>query len=90
MIIPFAVTGGTFDFKLFAIWAYNPNDADGHYTTQIWKAINYYYKLLTGKTSLLIGDFNSNTIWYRKYRTSNHSNVVKLLEDKSIVSCYHL
>lgn len=90
MIIPVSVTGGPFDFNLFAIWAYNPNDADGHYITQIWKAINYYDKLLTRKTSLLIGDFNSNTIWDRKYRTSNHSHVVKLLQEKGIVSTYHL
>jgi endonuclease/exonuclease/phosphatase family metal-dependent hydrolase len=39
---------------------------------------------------MLIGDFNSNTIWDRKYREGNHSNVVKHLEKKGIVSCYHL
>ena len=39
---------------------------------------------------MLIGDFNSNTIWDRKYRDGNHSNVVKRLEDKGIYSSYHL
>jgi exodeoxyribonuclease-3 len=29
MIIPIEVTGGSFDFNLFAVWAYNPNDKDG-------------------------------------------------------------
>ena len=90
MIIPISVTGGRFNFNLFAIWANNPNDPDGQYVTQIWKAINYYDSLLTNQSTLLIGDFNSNTIWDRKRRISNHSNVVKLLEGKGILSTYHL
>jgi exodeoxyribonuclease III len=28
MIIPIAITGGNFDFTLYAIWANNPNDPD--------------------------------------------------------------
>lgn len=90
MIIPVSITGGSFDFNLFAIWANNPDDRDGQYITQIWKAINYYDTLLTCKQTLLIGDFNSNRIWDRKHRASNHSSVVKLLEDKGIKSAYHL
>jgi exonuclease III len=90
MIIPIAVTGGDFDFNLFAIWANNPKDPEGQYVTQTWKAINHYHSLLTNKKTLLIGDFNSNTIWDRKRRVSNHSNVVKFLEDKGIFSTYHL
>ena len=39
---------------------------------------------------MLIGDFNSNTIWDRKRRAGNHSNVVKFLEEKGIYSTYHL
>ncbi len=82
MIIPIAVTGGRFDFTLFAIWAHNPNDPDGRYVEQVWKAIHYYDKHLTDKPAILVGDFNSNTIWDRKNRAANHSNVVKLLEEK--------
>ena len=91
MIIPLAVTGGQFDFNLFAIWANNPTDEDGKYITQVWKAINHYDTLLTDHRTMLIGDFNSNTIWdYKKHRLSNHSSVVKQLEDKGIFSTYHL
>ena len=90
MIIPIAVTGGQFDFNLFAIWANNPTDRDGHYIEQVWKAVHHYDSLLTNTKTILIGDFNSNTIWDRKHRVSNHSNVVKLLEDKGIFSTYHL
>ena len=91
MVIPISVTGGSVDFTLFAIWANNPNDRDGKYITQVWKAINYYDNLISNQLSILIGDFNSNTIWdYKKHRLSNHSSVVKFLEDKGIFSAYHL
>ncbi len=90
MIIPVAVTGGQFDFILFAIWANNPADKDGHYITQVWKAITHYDKFICDKQTILVGDFNSNTIWdSKKYRFSDHSSVVKQLEDKGIFSTYH-
>ena len=91
MIIPIEVSGGHFDFNLFLIWAYNPGDKDGRYITQVWKAINYYDELLTGKPTMFIGDFNSNTIWdYKKHRLGSHSSVVKQLENKGIFSTYHI
>lgn len=90
MIIPIAVTGGEFDFNLFAVWANNPTDRDGQYIEQVWKAVHHYNTLLTDTRTILIGDFNSNKIWDRKHRESNHSSVVKLLEDKGIFSSYHL
>lgn len=89
-IVPIAVTGRKTVFTLFAIWANNPDDPDGQYVEQIWKAIHHYDHLLTNKRTILAGDFNSNTIWDRKRRAGNHSNVVKRLEEKGIFSCYHL
>ncbi|MFT3907993.1 MAG: hypothetical protein QM737_01095 [Ferruginibacter sp.] len=89
-IVPIAVTGGDYDFDLYAIWANNPDDPDGQYVEQVWKAIHHYDKKLKNKRTVLTGDFNSNTIWDRKYREGNHSNVVKRLEEKGIFSCYHL
>lgn len=91
MIIPIAVTGGSIDFNLFAVWAYNLNDKDGKYITQVWKAIDHYDRLIRDNPTIIIGDFNSNTIWdYKKHRLSNHSSVVKALEEKGIFSTYHL
>ena len=84
MIIPVSVTGREYDFNLFAVWAYNPTDPDGRYVEQVWKAIHHYDDLLTSKQTILAGDFNSNTIWDRKRRAGNHSNVVKYLEEKGI------
>jgi exonuclease III len=89
MIIPIGVTGGKYDFTLYAIWANNPEDPDGQYIEQVWKAIQHYDQELNN-TTILIGDFNSNSIWDKKHRESNHSNVVKFLENKNIFSSYHL
>jgi exodeoxyribonuclease-3 len=90
MIIPIAITDGSYSFTLYAIWANNPNDADGQYIEQVWKAIHHYDNQLIDKRIVLVGDFNSNSIWDRKHRASNHSNVVSFLEDKGIYSSYHL
>lgn len=90
MIIPIAVTDGSYSFTLCAIWANNPNDKDGQYIEQVWKAIHHYDNQLINKRIVMAGDFNSNAIWDRKHRASNHSNVVRFLEDKGIYSSYHL
>jgi exodeoxyribonuclease III len=90
MIIPISVTDGKFDFNLFAIWANNPTDKKEQYIEQVWKAIHHYDNLITDTKTILIGDFNSNTIWDKQHKKGSHSNVVKLLEDKGIFSTYHL
>lgn len=89
-IIPIEVTGGALSFNLFAIWANNPDDADGQYVEQVWKAIHHYDDVMVCKPAFLVGDFNSNTIWDRKHRAGNHSNVVRYLEERKIYSAYHL
>ena len=38
---------------------------------------------------MLVGDFNSNSIWDKPRREGNHSTVVALLEKKKIYSAYH-
>lgn len=88
-ILPIAVTGGAVDFMLFAIWANNPEDKDGPYITQIWKALKHYDHLLAETKTLLVGDFNSNTIWDKPKREGNHSTLVAKLEAKHILSTYH-
>ncbi len=88
-ILPLSVSNGQHEFILFAIWANNPKDPDGTYITQIWKAIHFYEELLNDKRTILIGDFNSNTIWDRQHREGNHSTVVEKLQAKNIHSTYH-
>ena len=88
-ILPIAVKGGKLDFTLFAIWANNEMDKRFQYIGQVWKAVQHYNNLLKNDRTILIGDFNSNKIWDKKHRVSNHSNVVEILEKKGIYSTYH-
>jgi exonuclease III len=89
LVIPISVYNTCGTITLYAIWANNPSDREGRYVTQVWKAINYYDSLLTNEKIILIGDFNSNTIWDRPRRQGNHSTVVTFLENKGIYSTYH-
>ena len=89
MVLPFSVTGGKIDFILFAIWANNPDDRNYQYIGQVWKALNFYDSLLNNKNIILLGDFNSNTIWDKLPRKVNHSTVVDFLKSKGIHSTYH-
>jgi exodeoxyribonuclease III len=89
LIAPVKVSNGEIQFMLFAIWANNPTDKDGQYITQVWKALTHYKRNIQKKQTILIGDFNSNTIWAKPRREGNHSTVVKVLEKKGIQSVYH-
>jgi len=89
LVIPIAVSNKHFNFTLYAIWAHNPDDPDGQYITQVWKAIKHYDSAITNKKTILAGDFNSNTIWDKPRRIGNHSTVVEFLEKKEVYSTYH-
>ena len=89
LILPLKVTNGDAIYTLFAIWANNPEDRDFPYIGQIWKAIKHYQSQLGQKRTLLVGDFNSNSIWDRPKRAGNHSTVVRILAENGIESTYH-
>lgn len=89
LIAPVRLSNGKANINLLAIWAHNPNDKDGQYVTQVWKALKYYNRIIKRKNTILMGDFNSNTIWDRPRRDGNHSDVVRQLAGKGIYSVYH-
>ena len=88
-VIPIQASNGKFKFTLFAIWAYNPDDPEGRYIEQVWKALHSYKRLIKTQKTILMGDFNSNSIWDTHRRVGNHSDVVERLREKGIVSAYH-
>ena len=88
-ILPLTVSNKKNKYSLFAIWANNPSDRGYQYVGQVWKAINFYAELLKNKKTILVGDFNSNTIWDKPRREGNHSTVVEFLANKGIHSTYH-
>jgi hypothetical protein len=71
MVIPVAVTGGDFKLMLYAVWANNPDDPDGQYVEQVWKAIHHYDKHIsnkqTKKVCIVVTIYTIN-----KYREKKH------------------
>ncbi len=81
-VVPINVSSDTDNFILYAVWANNPDDPDGQYVTQVWKALNHYRKHIKKKNTNLTSDFNGNSIWDRPRRQGNHSHVVDALAAK--------
>jgi exodeoxyribonuclease-3 len=88
-VIPLTVYNKEIEFIIFAVWAQKPERHD-NYTEQVWEAVHYYSKLLDGDNIILAGDFNSNSIWDKPKRVSNHTNLVEFLRKKNIYSTYHI
>jgi len=81
-VIPVLVTNGKESFNLLAVWTLKP------YTKQMWDAIKYYSGVLANDI-IIAGDFNSNSLWDSANKNSSHSEFVKHLESKEILSVYH-
>lgn len=88
-IIPLLITNKDIEFILLAVWCQKPKNSD-NYGTHTWNAIHYYSELLNKEKLIIAGDFNSSSIWDKKNRKANHSNIVNKLKDKGIESTYHL
>lgn len=88
-VIPLNVKNKDIEFVLLAIWCQKPTDSD-NYGTHTWNAIHYYSDLLNSEKVIIAGDFNSSSIWDKKNREANHSNIVNKLKEKGIESSYHL
>lgn len=87
-ILPLNVYNNKVNLTVFAIWAQKPEYHDC-YTEQIWNAVHFYNELLAEENVILVGDFNSNSIWDKPRRVFNHTNLVNFLNKKDIYSAYH-
>ena len=69
-------------FDLLGVWACSPYIEEYF----IYQTINFEKY---DSNTVIIGDFNSNVIWDRSHGSRNHSEVVKQLETKGLISVYH-
>lgn len=69
-------------FDLLAVWACKPY-IEEYYIYQSINICNY------NDRTIIIGDFNSNKIWDNNHKKRNHTNVVKELKEKNLISAYH-
>ncbi len=87
-VLPLLVYNDKIKLTIFAIWSQKPESHD-NYTIQVWNAVHFYSDMLDNENIILVGDFNSNAIWDKPRRVTNHSNLVDFLKAKNILSTYH-
>ena len=76
-------------YVLLAVWTHQNKGVANPYVGQLWAFLQLHAAKL-GANALLAGDFNSNAYWDKPRRDWNHSDVVRLLANRGVHSCYHL
>ncbi len=86
-VIPVAVEGPE-PFILFAVWTLATRPL--RYVRGLATAIDLYAHLFSAPEAVVLGDFNSNSIWDHEHPPHlNHSSVVARLQAHGLVSAYH-
>jgi exonuclease III len=77
-------------FTLIAVWAcqIGSKRAD-NYIGQVYGALTTHPEWFSHRPVVLAGDLNSNKIWDSHRKVGNHSAVMKLLDERGLVSAYH-
>ena len=75
--------------NLLGLWACVKNNRL-RYVRVTHQALDHYTPFLSAPNTIVIGDFNSNTIWDGRYAEQSHSELVKKLERFGLVSAYHI
>jgi len=86
-VIPLWVDGPV-SFVLFAVWTLGQQPM--RYVRAASTAIDIYKSIFTDHHVVMLGDFNSNSIWDKHHPSDlNHSSMVKRLQSHEMVSAYH-
>ena len=84
--LPFRVEDA--HLNVLGVWAH-VKERQERYARITHQAIDYYRAFLKEGLSLVIGDFNSNTIWDTSHAGYSHSALVEKLEQVQLRSVYH-
>ena len=77
-------------FNIFPVWAcVSKQDRNLRYIRQVHALIDRLGSELAGQKTILVGDFNSNTIWDNEHRERSHSRAVERLASLGLTSVYH-
>lgn len=86
-----AKISGPESFQLFPVWTGVPKqDRSQRYIRQIHHLIDRLEQEPSRSSTIVVGDFNSNTIWDKEHGDRSHSKAVERLRAMGITSSYHL
>lgn len=85
--IPIQISG-PISFLLLAVWS--QQDRPYRYVKAVIRAVDCYRDMIESQPTVIMGDFNSNTIWdHKRTKEWNHSGLVRKLADLGLISAYH-
>lgn len=85
-----AKISGPESLRLFPVWTGIPkHDRSQRYIRQIHQLIDRLEKDRDFGSTVIVGDFNSNTIWDKEHGERSHSKAVERLKALGITSSFH-